>query len=171
MATTAAVIHPMIGHIHKKLSKHSGVNHLGSAGFSYFYYTNYIHFQYFDKDVKLSNFFPNEDDDFFSLCIQLDISTTHSDEFDFPYTQWGIVVQTVSNCFRFVSMTSNNYLILNWFILDFLTAVIYIHGTTMPAASSIATAKTKSTGVYGCTWKKDVSKVAHHKKVQDLYDL
>jgi hypothetical protein len=103
MTTTAAAIYPMIGRTHKKLSKHSGVNRLGSAGFSSFYCTNYMSPQHFDKDVKLSNFFPDEDDDFFSLCIQLDISTAHPDEFDFAYTQWGVVIRTVSNCFWFVS--------------------------------------------------------------------
>jgi len=59
--------------------------------------------KHFDNDVKLSNFFSDKNNDLFSLCIQLDISTTDPDEFDFAYIQWDIVVQTVSNCFWFVS--------------------------------------------------------------------
>ena len=82
----------------KKLSKHSGINRLGSAGVTTFYCTNYMSPQHFDRDVKLDEFFPDEEvEDFFSLTIQLDLSTADPDEFDFAYTEWGVILWTVPN--------------------------------------------------------------------------
>jgi hypothetical protein len=89
-------MYPPIGHTLKKLSKNSAINRLGSAGVTTFYATNYLSPQHYDKDVKPGDFL-DDTDEYFSLTIQLDIKTTHPDEYDFSYTQWGVYIRTMPN--------------------------------------------------------------------------
>ncbi|TCD60999.1 hypothetical protein EIP91_009169 [Steccherinum ochraceum] len=125
----------------RDVTRDAQMHRIGTTGPTAFYCVNYLSCQHLDTETACS------------MSCQLGLDTEYSDEYDFAYTEYGVVFRTVENCGW-------------WFDAS------KVHGSVMPRLSTVnkGAKRRMSTGIHITIRKKDMEKSAYLSSVLDLHD-
>ncbi|TCD64724.1 hypothetical protein EIP91_003680 [Steccherinum ochraceum] len=125
----------------REVTRQAHLNRMGTGGTTSYYCVNYMSCQHRDTETAMS------------LSCQLGLDTDYAEEFDFAYSEYGVIFRTVVNCGW-------------WFDAS------KMHGSVIPYMSTVQKDKKRamSTGIHITIRKKDMDRAAFLGEVLDLHE-